>query len=76
MEIANSILIIEKHFYRIKKRINIGIFAVETLGSSFTWFRHDDIYTKSIIFFLKKKKRKRKNVYSNKKYLILQCLHT
>ena len=24
----------------------------------------------------KRKKEKRKNVYSNKKYLILQCLHT
>ena len=24
----------------------------------------------------KEKKEKRKNVYSNKKYLILQCLHT
>ena len=24
----------------------------------------------------KKKKKERKNVYSNKKYLILQCLHT
>ena len=24
----------------------------------------------------KKEKRKRKNVYSNEKYLILQCLHT
>ena len=24
----------------------------------------------------KRKKKKRKNVYSNKKYLILQCLHT
>ena len=24
----------------------------------------------------KEKKKKRKNIYSNKKYLILQCLHT
>ena len=25
---------------------------------------------------VERRKRKRKNVYSNKKYLILQCLHT
>ena len=41
IEIANSILIIEKYFYVILKRIFSGLFAVETLGSLFTWFRHD-----------------------------------
>ena len=35
IEIANSELIKKKNFYMIKKRINIDLFAVETLGRSF-----------------------------------------
>ena len=42
IEIANSILIIETYFYMILKRINIGLFAVETVGAcSCTSFRHE-----------------------------------
>ena len=41
IEIANSILIIETYFYMMIKRINIGQFAIETLGSLFTGFRHE-----------------------------------
>ena len=50
IEIGNSILIIETYLCMISKLINGGLFAVETLGSSFTWFRHEKyIYTNSII---------------------------
>ena len=31
IEIADSILIMERYFYMIKKRINSGLFAVETI---------------------------------------------
>ena len=41
LEISYSILITEKYFYMIEKRIHIFLFAVETLGSSFTWFRRE-----------------------------------
>ena len=41
IEIANKILIIETYFYMIQKRINSDLFAVEILGISFTWFRHE-----------------------------------
>ena len=40
IEIVNSILIIETYLCMIYKHINGGQFAVETLVSSSTWFRH------------------------------------
>ena len=32
---------LHKRIFIYKKRINIGLFAVRTLESSFTWYRHE-----------------------------------
>ena len=58
IEIANSILIIETNFYMIQKRVNVALFADETLGSLFKWLDKRNTYTNSIIndFFFEQKR--------------------
>ena len=69
---GSSIQLLEVASSRYELKINYWLIYTIALyqdfSKAFDAVNHD-------ILISKKKKRKRKNVYSNKKYLILQCLH-